>query len=90
MEGVRRSFEILKILHSTQGSSRMEIFQCFDGMKDWHFVKRAIGFLASEKLIESFPPDAPFSGATWQLTVKGLKVIEDWEADAVTEEIVKK
>lgn len=89
MEGVRRSFEILKILHSTQGSSRMEIFQCFDGMKDWHFVKRAINFLASEKLIESFPPNAPFSGATWRLTKKGHQVIDDWEADAVTEEQIK-
>ena len=89
MTGAKRAFEILEVLGKLGEASRMELFQCFDGTLKWEFVKRAIGFLASEKLIESVPADIPGRGSIWKLTKKGESVISDWEAEQPTEEVEK-
>ena len=89
MKSVKKAFEILKVVHSLGEADRMEIFQCFDGTFSWSFVKRAIGFLASEELIERHPPGLPDRGSVWRLTEKGQSVVDDWMVDMPTEEVPK-
>ena len=90
MSAIKRTFEILEAVNNLGESTRMDVFQSFDGLKNWSFVKRSLGFLAAEKLIESRPNELPGKGRLWKTTKSGKEFLDQLFSEEITEEVPRR
>ena len=80
---MKRCLEFLDVINSMGEVSRLQVFHAFDGGIEWGSVKRFLGWMKHEGLVNTKKGDSPEFPELWFVTDLGRQRLVElhWEED---------